>query len=268
MTNDKKKSSIDLNLKVDGLKEVGEKSAELVAENVTAARRLMASICMPVAEELGLYFKDKVYGWRLNNFINLSRKVETKQEHLKVPKSAQVHPRILLGITDKASVQDNDDLQNWWAGLIVASMGLEPNDDNISFVNMMDRITVLQSKIFELACRMVKIARSKDGLIRCEPVFVSLQELENATGCTDIMKLDRETDLLNQHGLFDAGFQTTREGLKIELTPTLFGIEFFAKCNGYTGDLFLFYEQSVLNPCEGCGGFHMPHDKGGFTLNA
>lgn len=252
-----KKNNIDVNLKIDGLPEISESVGKNVTEIRTGIQGFLGRICNGAASEIGLILEDKAKYYRVRNALTYMAKLQKHHDHLDLGDELKIHPKILLGIAEGASLQDKDDLQAWWVGITISSMKEDPNDENLPFVNTMKELTTLQAKIFELGCLKVKAIESSNGLIMSEPVKVTFDELVEFTNCNSLSLLDREADMLRKHGLIDHGFSAiSKDSLDIDLAPSTYGLEFFARCNGHFGDLLNFYERSSAKPCKNCGMFH------------
>ncbi len=81
---------------------------------------LLKKLAGPAFEELGALFGDNAKVYRLKNFLRTAEKMK------RILDDAGLHPkavpsRLLLPILDTCSVEDNDDLQERWAGLLASA---------------------------------------------------------------------------------------------------------------------------------------------------
>ena len=127
-----------------GIKPISNAVEKATDAGVEVVKELIQRICYPVAEEWGLFFKDKV-AWRRENF----RKVAEKANEL-IPENSplQAHPRVLHEIIEKASWVDDEELQAMWAGLLASSCSEDgKNERNIVFINILSQLSPTDVKL-------------------------------------------------------------------------------------------------------------------------
>jgi Abortive infection alpha len=87
----------------------GEKIADLVNK-----------LAGPLAEEVGMMFGDKVRVYGVKNWIKTVKKTARLLRDASLPANA-VPPRLFLPIMEASSVEDNETLQDMWAGLLATA---------------------------------------------------------------------------------------------------------------------------------------------------
>jgi hypothetical protein len=122
-----------------------------------------------------------------------------------------------------------------FAGLLASSCTEGGNDDsNVVFIETLGNLTSLQAKLFAFSCEKAD-KMLKGDLINSAREFVlyNLDEISAATGCSDIQRLDIETDSLRQKGLLteNGGLHPDLIGTII-LTPSAFGLHMYIRCCG------------------------------------
>jgi Abortive infection alpha/Protein of unknown function (DUF2806) len=106
----------------------GEKIADLVNK-----------LAGPLAEEVGMMLGDKVRVYRVKNWIKTVEKTERLLRVAKLPANA-VPPRLFLPIMEASSIEDNETLQDMWAGLLTAA-SQDTDAVSPSFVETLKQLT-------------------------------------------------------------------------------------------------------------------------------
>ncbi|MEZ9777378.1 hypothetical protein [Vibrio sp. 10N.261.54.A5] len=218
--------------------------ARAAEKSVDGVGAFLGKICMPVAEELGLYFQDKVKVWRANN----AAKIESKAEELALKNGGfdgkAVHPLLAWKIMENGSFADTPELQAVWAGLLSSSLGKEPDDSNHIFINLVSQLTAIQVKIIEYSCLTASKYVSSQGYIQADDLILEKDVIFEISGCKDIHRLDRELDHLTNLGLFGdlggGGFHP--ENGTVILTPSPLSLHLFVRCCGSSEDPIAFYQ--------------------------
>lgn len=111
---------------------------------VTNLTDLLKKLAGPAFEELGAIFADNVRVYRVKNLLKTTEK--TKRILLDAGLRPNPIPsRLLLPILDTCSVEDNDDLQERWAGLL-ASASQETDSLSPSFIETLKQLTPEEAK--------------------------------------------------------------------------------------------------------------------------
>jgi hypothetical protein len=84
---------------------------------IDKAADLLHKLAGPMAEEFGALFGDKVRVYRVKNLVATIQKTERILRDAGLPANA-VPSRLLLPIVENSSVEDNETLQEMWAGLL------------------------------------------------------------------------------------------------------------------------------------------------------
>ena len=90
-------------------KAIEETSKLTIGKMVDGVSSFFGKICMPAAEELGLFLKDKIRYYRIKNLYQIISKLEQeiKVEQLDIP----VNPRLLNKFVEEASWAADEKLQ-------------------------------------------------------------------------------------------------------------------------------------------------------------
>jgi len=207
---------------------------ETIKCGVESAVQFLEALCLPAAEEFGLYLRDKVHRWRLKNTLAIIQEAKQILEKRSNPESLHAHPRIVIKVIQEGSCIDDSDLQKMWAGLLASSCTKDGTDEtNLIFVNILCQISSVQARIINYLTPE-SMRRFHAHLPNCNPITVGKSKLHEVAGLTDQAVLERELNHLGSLGLIS--WQTirnvgeeTRYIIRIEDVT----LRLCARCNGY-----------------------------------
>lgn len=228
-----------------GIKPVGETGLLVAKSAIKGVSSFLSVVCKPGLEELGFLIKDRVRQWRLSNILRVLEKAKGKLSFDGKELNLYANPRVGLSIMECCSEVDNEELQDYWAGLFASSCTPEGKDDsNMVFVDLLRRMSSIEARFVDYACRNCKKIVFPNNLILADTLTVSFDELVRITGINDIYRLDSELDhmrsieLLLHSGMFvtGGGFTATDEQLDANLTPSPLALSLYYKthCTGIT----------------------------------
>lgn len=139
---------------------MSEDTSELlkIADKLTD---LVQRLAGPMADELGQMLGDKVRVYRVKNWINTVQKTGRLLREARLSANA-VPPRLLLPIIESSSVEDNDSLQDLWAGLL-ATASQETDAVSPSFIETLKQLTPAEARYID------ELYRSADDFRRARP---------------------------------------------------------------------------------------------------
>ena len=223
---------------VFGIKPIGEAGLLTTKAAIDGVSSFLNVVCKPGLEELGFLIKDRVRQWRLNNILRVLEKAKGKLSFDGNELNLYANPRVGLSIMEYCSDVDNEELQDYWAGLFASSCTPEGRDDsNMVFVDLLRRMSSTEARLIDFACKNCKKILYPNGLILADSLTVSFDNLVSITEIKDIYRLDSELDhlrsieLLLQGSLFAAGggFTASDEHLDANLTPSPLALHLFYK---------------------------------------
>lgn len=217
---------------IHGLESLGEAANTVAKGTVDGVGAFLGRICLPFAEEYGLYLQDKVKNWRANNFASIAQKAQNKLEKSGDIDQKFAHPRMVFQIFEHSSWIDNDNVQEMWAGLLASSCTKDGKDDsNLLFINILSQLTTSQVKILNYACmNSTKGLTKAGGIMAAIPLRIELDELNKISGINDFHRLYRELDHLRSLGLILVGFSP--EHTLPDLAPTPLALHMYVRCQG------------------------------------
>ena len=183
-------------------------------------------------------FRDNVRRWRLNNLLRVLEKAKGKLVFDGKQLNLTANARVGLSIMEECSAVDNDELQDLWAGLFATSCTPDGRDDsNMNFVDLLRRMSSVEARILDYACKHSKKYIYPSKLIVADALSVSFDLLVEITGINDIYRLDSELDhmrsieLLPQGSLIGGGggFSADDEHLDADISPSALALNLYYK---------------------------------------
>ena len=233
-------------LDILGVKPIADSVNILTKAVVDGTSSFLSRICLPVAEEFGLLLQDHVRHWRA---VNATKIVENAASMVNSEPDADerhAQPRLISQIIDHGSWIDSAELQKMWSGLLASSCTIGGSDDsNLIFVDTLARLTLIEVKILEYACRECTKSLTQAGWLMAQDIRMSLEQLEICSGINDFHRLDRELDHLRTLGLIKGGFDPF--STNADITPSAFALQMYARCNGWSGNLLEFFGLTTLS---------------------
>jgi len=110
---------------------------------------LFAKLAGESAEEIGLAFRDSVRVWRWERTLKLAEKVKRIAHKYDIQLNP-VKPAILLPILDGAFLEDDAELQDKWAALLVSAAS-RPDEEVRGFSEILRQVTPALAKFLDRA---------------------------------------------------------------------------------------------------------------------
>ena len=252
MTEENKNASLDLL----GIKPIGDAANTTVTKTFQGVEGFLKSVCVPALDEIGLLLKDKVRYWRLNNILRIMEKAKGKIGFQEEQLQIQAHPRVALAIIDNGSLNDNDEVQEMWAGLFASSCTTSgQEDENLIFVDLLKQLTNAEAKILRFACESSRKILHGNGLVVGDHLMIDCNILIKISGVKEIHRLDRELDHLRSldligFGLGSGGFSATDNTLAADISPTPLALNLYVKSQGHNTDPRLFWKDNLITVAE------------------
>lgn len=220
------------------IKPESETRAETTKAAIKGVSSFLKNVFKPGLEELGYIIKDEIRYWRLNNILSMLNLAQGKMEFDGKDLNLTANARVGLSIMEECSNVDNVELQDLWAGLFASSCTPDGRDDsNMNFVDLLRRMSSVEAKILDYACRNCNKYIYPNQLIIAEDITVSFETLVKIAGTDDKYRLDSELDhmrsieLIKSGDTFHAsgGFALSDEKLDANITPTALALTLFYK---------------------------------------
>lgn len=232
-----------------GIGPYGESLKLVLEKSIDGIGVLLGKLCLPAAEEFGLMFRDKTRARRLQSLIQILDKANGKFDLSSDLAGITVHPRILKELMESGTWCEDSLLQEMWAGLLVSS--LEKGDakgKNVLFLDSIKKITSIQAKILEFACKNCKVKLYESGLLMASKIQITHEDMVVLTGEDDLFQLDAEIDNLRAQELISSGgYDVRKSPLVAEFCPSAFALNLYAKTQGHQGNLSAFYHDQLAD---------------------
>lgn len=241
-----------------GIEPLAETTKIVIESALSGVESFLAMVCKPGLEELGLMARDNVRYWRLKNILSIIEKAKGKLNFDGADLQVQANARVGLNIIDEASIVDDEELQDMWAGLFASSCTEDGKDDsNIIFVDILKRLSVVEARILKYSCEHSQKRLYKNGLIVSDNIKISYEELKHITSIDDVYRLDRELDHLTSLSMLHdggklfgvGGFSASDEMLIADITPTALALNLYYKTNTINVSPKEFWKET-LKPAE------------------
>ena len=219
-----------------GIKAYGEMALKVTDASLEGAKAFLRAVCMPGLEELGYLIKDKVRYWRLCNILKMLEKAGGRMNFDGQELNLCANARVGISIMECCSEVDDDVLQDLWAGLFASSCTEDGRDDsNMNFVDLLRRMSSVEAKILDYACKNCQKQLYPNNLITASDITIPLVKLKEVTGTHDIYRLDSEMDhmrsieLLSSSPFNGGGFMADDETLDAHITPSPLALNLYYK---------------------------------------
>ena len=136
-------------------------SSTAIEKGIDIAKSFVDKLVLPSLEELGLLVRDQISFWRFNNQIKILTKAKSICEKNSISVKA-IPPKLLCPYLENASLEDDDELQDRWAILLVNMVDSQQNLQNHVFPYILsqlskDEFTLLESVLIEKEKRVSKL---------------------------------------------------------------------------------------------------------------
>ena len=221
-----------------GLKPYGEAVKVATEGVVRGAEAFLSRLCNPVAEELGLLFRDRISHWRAVQAAKLAEKAEQKLKAIPNSDELRAPPRLVGKIIENGSWVDAENVQDMWAGLLASSCSKDGDDEsNLMFIGLLSQLTASQAKILHYGCENAQKRPFSSGLVTAShELQIDFPRLIEIAGVNDVNRLDRELDHLRALGLMEAGIDENNVNPELmfpaSVTPTDLGLQMYVRCQG------------------------------------
>ena len=202
---------------------------EVTKATIKGVSSFLDAVFKPGLQELGFLLKDEVRRWRLNNILRVLEKAKGKMVFDGQQLELTANARVGLSIMEECSSVDDEELQDLWAGLFASSCSPDGRDDsNMNFVDLLRRMSTVEAKLLDYACKNSKKYVFPNKLIIAEGLSVSFDTLVLISGTNDIYRLDSELDHMRSIELLHpgdslvsgGGFSAGDKELDADITPS------------------------------------------------
>lgn len=145
-------------------KELNIKSST-IEKGLELAKDFLGKLISPTIEEVGLLISDNIKFLRFKNQVRILLKAKeyVENKHLSIK---EIPIKILVPLLENASLEDNEDLQDKWAKMIVNMVDSEKNLQNQIFPYLLSQISIEEfNELKELIVKENNFSKRKLELV-------------------------------------------------------------------------------------------------------
>lgn len=174
-------------------------SSTAIEKGIEIAKSFVDKLVLPPIEELGLLVRDQMSYWRFSNQVKILNKARNICERNEISVKA-IPPKLLCPYLENASLEDDDELQDKWAVLLVNMADSQQNIQNHVFPYILSQLSkeefnLLESVLLEKKRRVSTL----DGELT--EFLANRSEIE-ATLVSNLTDLNRELKSMSPDGKF------------------------------------------------------------------
>jgi hypothetical protein len=123
-------------------------SSTAIEKGIEIAKSFVDKLVLPPIEELGLLVRDQMAYWRFSNQVKILNKAKNICEKNWVSVKA-IPPKLLCPYLENASLEDDDELQDKWAVLLVNMADSQQNIQNHVFPYILSQLSKEEFNLLE-----------------------------------------------------------------------------------------------------------------------
>jgi hypothetical protein len=217
---------------VEDLVQDAEPSGDFVAPfRIAQAIAFLRKICPSAETELRLL----THSQRVANAVDILLKAEELVRALPRAERTHVHPFAVTATMHHGSWCQETWIRELWAGLLTASFSpLALDDSNRRSIDLFSQLSPEHVRILKSACSGCGKYVSEDGEILATPLVCTPEEMGELAGTRNLLRVARTLRHLSNLGLVKKQAETPSllESFETAVTPTSFGLQLYAECNG------------------------------------
>ncbi|HEY1576925.1 MAG TPA: PilZ domain-containing protein [Terracidiphilus sp.] len=241
----------DLRLWQSPLKSAAEQNApeDILREfRVAQAVSFLTRISPATREGVSKLLHEELSNYRLENAMEIALKAEKMLGGAVEGDHLRAMPHVVMQIIDSGSWSSDEKwMLQFWAGLLASSCSPRGVDDSaLRFADLLGQLKTLHMRILAAACaKSTKF--TSGGNYAARPLNWKAADLMKYSGSHDLIKLDRELNYMADMGVIAAREKSPffQQMTDTSVTPTSFGLEVYARCNGHRGTTQTFYGAPV-----------------------
>lgn len=239
-------------LGIEPIAKAGQQTTQAAIDGVSS---FLKAVCKPGLEELGFIMKDEVRQWRLLNILRILEKAKGRLDYDGKELNLTANARVGLAIMEEGSKVDDEELQDMWAGLFASSCTPDGQDDsNMNFVDLIRRMSSVEARVLDYACKNCKKTIYPNQLIAAETIKIPFDVLADIAKTDNIYRLDSELDhmrsieLLENGGIFmpGGGFIADGENLDANITPSPLALNLYYRTHSTDISPIEFWGDSLI----------------------
>jgi hypothetical protein len=148
-----------------------------------------------------------------------------------------VPPTLIRQILEDGSRNQDEQMQRYWAGMLASTCLDSPESKaRAAFVALLSGLTPIHIRILHAAGLRGIQAGWKPGSSLSKSFYCTMKEIKAITGSASSGEIEFALDYLDGLGLLEMTIKIPGND-RINLTPTLLGMTFYARCSGLANQL-------------------------------
>ena len=236
---------------VEDLVRDAEPSGDFVSPfRIAQAIAFLREICPSAETELRLL----THSQRIANAIEILLKAEKLVRAIPPEERKYVHPFAVTATMHHGSWCEEAWIRDLWAGLLTASFSSVAFDDSKRrSIDLFSQLSPEHVRILKSACSGCGKYVAEDGEILATPLVCTPEEIGDLAGTRNLLRVARTLRHLSNLGLVKKQTETPSllESFETDVTPTSYGLQLYAECNGVRSPHAFYQSPSSLRFAEG-----------------
>jgi hypothetical protein len=171
-------------------------------------------------------------GERAESAINIILNAENLLVSQNLVPRKDVPTLLLQQILEHGSRNPDVQMQQYWAGMLASTCSDGPESHaSAGFVSLLSELAPVHIRILDMAGSRAIEAGWEPGSIFAERVHCIDKEIKEIAGVEDLAESESALDDLDRLGLLEMTVKCGGDE-RINLTPTILGLKFYARCSG------------------------------------
>ena len=174
-------------------------------------------------------------GEQAERAVNIVLTAETLWGSQNIAPRKDESPLLIRQVVEEGSRIPDEQMRRYWAGMLVSTCCLDGSDSNASaaFVSLLSELAPIHVRILDGAgSRAIEAGWRPDSILQ-ERFYCTAEQIKAITGVEDLTEIKSALDGLDRLGLLEMTVKIGGDEC-VNLTPTLLGLKFFARCSGQT----------------------------------
>ena len=198
---------------------------------VARAEAFLRRVCPSMGDRTSAALRNDVGSFRTESVIEIALRAEHGMPESESGRKL-IHPEVLRQILENGSWADLDWTRELWANLLISACSAAVTDRaSLQFTSLMSQMNVNQTRLLNWVCEASAQQMIESGATEPEAVAGPSDQLKQATGIGDLVRVEREVDHLVELGLLKSRPRSSYFDDEDDLTlcPTAMGMEFFTR---------------------------------------
>lgn len=211
-------------------------------KHIAGAGAFLLRFCPGAVEEISLALRSLMSEGRAVQLTRILHKANRLLNITQPDTGDQIHPRLIQPVLEVGSWCGEEEIQNYWAGLLVSGTSpMGASDENLLFMSLLRRMSSLELKLLAYGVLNSKKRDGENGQIQAENLMTSFDHLKVLFEGEAMARLDRELEHLKGMGLLQK--ESQKEEKNINMAPTPLGLQLYIRIHGIKQATVRFFDK-------------------------